>query len=400
MQQFEQYHTNVGMSKDEGLLEIIRAYNCSIYYISRGYLNNEDYFNKYWTNNSNILPAYFITNCSVSQLLNDSRLLSLNSSGPTDFSDLRELSRLEKVNDGDALIALIFTVSGCCISFWLLLLLIYISPRQGMKPLSIQVTTIFHCFLSTITFVRLTLVSKEGFYEGVMDLYKLTDYILASDIFRVPSVLSHFITNITFLDIVLRIVLPKYRWPIAIVSLLLIAGSVVTQSLFMAKNAVIDGALRLRLGHAPTRLLLASNIMELCVFIWLSFMGFYYTLFIMDPKRVCYERNLLPKAIFVWLLFFSTLALNLVKSTKYLSDLLYGNWLSMLQWLLHVCMIVCLWEWIYDIKYLLRRFEELGMLGRKLSEKDAVSFRLGNRTTLRRNPFFSFPYKWHWKRRS
>lgn len=385
------------MSEDEGFLDVIRAYKCSIYYISQGYLDSENYFTKEWTNDSNILPAYFITNCSVSQLLNDSRLLSLNSSGPTNFADLKELSQLEKVNDGDALIALIFTVSGCCVSFWLLLLLIYISPRQGMKPLSIQVMTIFHCLLSTITFVRLTLVSKGGFYEGVMDLYKITDYILASNIFRVPSVLSHCITNITFLDIVLRIVLPKYRWPIAIVSLLLIAGSVVTQSLFLAKNAVVNGALMLRLGHTPTRLLLASNIMELCVFIWLSFMGFYYTVYIMDPKRVCYERNLLPKAIFVWLLFFSTLALNLVKTTKYLSDLLYGNWLSMLQWLCHVCMIVCLWEWIYDIKYLLRRFEELGTLGRKLSEKDVVSFRLGDPTTLRRGSYFSFPYKWPWK---
>lgn len=110
---------------------------CSIYHLNTGVISLLDYFNKTWVNQlTAILPAYYITNCSVEDMLLYNNITSDPKYLAFDYSPYN------KRDNGDTYVALLFVLSGSCVSMWMLSLLLYLSPKYKRKPLLTQLATV------------------------------------------------------------------------------------------------------------------------------------------------------------------------------------------------------------------------------------------------------------------
>ncbi|KAI3403544.2 hypothetical protein KGF56_003701 [Candida oxycetoniae] len=109
--------------------------NCSVYSLTNGTIKLLEHYSQTWNNDSSlheILPAYYITNCSISKLIELVTQEKSNSSFE-DLSDLNQSPYNQKDN-GDTFVALLFALCGSCVSCWMLSLLLYLNPKHKRKP--------------------------------------------------------------------------------------------------------------------------------------------------------------------------------------------------------------------------------------------------------------------------
>ncbi|RLV95975.1 pH-response regulator protein palH/RIM21 [Spathaspora sp. JA1] len=347
--------------------------NCSVYSLTNGSLSlqliGDD--NQTWTNaTKNFLPAYYITNCSIPRLIELVDQSDVVANGTrTKYAD----SLYNENDNGDIFVASLFIICGSCVSCWMLSLLLYLSPRHKRKPLLTQLSTVFYSVVTTILLSRLTQVSRQQYYDDMLDIVKLNQFVYDFTVYKVTIVLSRLFTALAWYQIALKISRQKYKWLTAIAGALLITAHMVAQIYYQIafNNSITNSNDTLAGSYRSWKIARAT--LQLLVLIWFSANILGYTTMIKNPRKVCYSRRLLPLAIFNWFLMILNAILTILYISLFRDNWLVKTWLGLVPYLLDVILLTTVWEWIYKIWVLEKRFELMGVLGRKMSTDEGMS---------------------------
>ncbi|EGW33484.1 uncharacterized protein SPAPADRAFT_60831 [Spathaspora passalidarum NRRL Y-27907] len=186
-------------------------------------------------------------------------------------------------------------------------------------------------------------------------------------------VLSRLFTAIAWFQIALKISRQKYKWLTMTIGGVLITAHIVAQIYYQIvfdNSAAIFGD---NLVGAFQHWKIARACLQLVILIWFAANILCYTTVIKSPRKVCYSRRLLPLAIFNWCLIVLNATLTILYVSLFRYNWLVKTWLGLLPYLLDVILITTVWEWIYKIWVLEKRFELMGVLGRKMSADEGMS---------------------------
>jgi hypothetical protein len=89
---------------------------------------------------------------------------------------------------------------------------------------------------------------------------------------------------------------------------------------------------------------------------------------------VSYSRRLLPLAAFNWVVFTIHIILNLFSISLFRTRWQINTWLRLIPYFFDIVILTTVWEWIFNIAVLEKRFELVGILGRRISVDDVTSF--------------------------
>ncbi|CUM56735.1 unnamed protein product [Debaryomyces tyrocola] len=352
--------------------------NCSIYALTSGTIVFQDFHNHSWSQNYTkyFLPAYYLTNCSKADLTNISLLDNLHSSNLTKLEYGQRYHTYDKTDNGDAFVALLFTISGACVSCWMLTLLMYLSPKHKRKPWLTQLATVFYSILATVILSYITDESKMQYYADSLNLIELHNLVYASYSYRVMVVFSQFFTNLAWLQIVVHVSKLKFKWYSMLVNLILMVTYTVIHSIYEARYNNDDLIFNVTFDSPYQRWRLAIFILKLLIVIWFAASILYYTTIIKNPRKICYSKKLLPLAISSLSLFVIHIVINILSMSLFLKDWQVRSWLILIAYLIEIGLLTAIWEWVYGIEFLEKRYEIMGMLGRRISLNDVISFNL------------------------
>lgn len=374
------------MNIDKGLdVRDVLDYNCSVYALSSGSLAFENYYNGLWSQNytDSFLPAYYLTNCTIESLKEIAQFANLHASNLTKWEYGLHYDTYEKTNNGDSFVALLFTISGTCVSCWMLSLLMYLSPKHKRKPWPTQLATVFYSILSTIILSHITDASTDQYYDDTMNLIELRNLVYLSLSYRVMVVFSQLFIQIAWMQLISHIS-NKFKWYSIIPYLIMMLTYTVIHAVYQASynNSELVFSTTLSLPYRRWKLVLI--IFRIILVSWLSASLLYYTTVIKNPRKICYSAKLLPLGVSSLLLITIHLVVNVLSLSLYLNDWQVTSWLILITYLLEIAMLTAIWEWIYGIEFLEKRYEIMGMLGRRISFNDLISFSLhGNGAVLK-----------------
>ena len=352
--------------------------NCSIYALTSGAIVFQDFYNLSWSQNytDSFLPAYYLTNCSIADLKEISLLKNLHSSNLTKLEYGNHYHTYDKTDNGDSFVALLFTISGTCVACWMLTLLMYLSPKHKRKSWLTQLATVFYSILATVILSNITDASKSQYYEDSLNLIKLHSLVYVSCSYRVMLVFSQLFTSLAWLQIVAHVSKLKFKWYSIFVNLILIVVYTVVHSIYQAKYNTHELIFNSGLDSPYQRWSFVLSILKLLIIIWLGASILYYTTVIKNPRKICYSKKLFPLAVSSLSLFVIHIVINVLLISLFLNDWQVKSWLSLISSLIEIGMLTAIWEWIYGIEFLEKRYEIMGMLGRRISLNDVINFNL------------------------
>ncbi|KAG7664661.1 uncharacterized protein J8A68_001823 [[Candida] subhashii] len=349
--------------------------NCSVYSLTSGLLEIFHYpdlsinnNNSEWLNltNQQFLPAYYITNCSIPDLIQ-----LVNKSLVNDQTPDYVLTRYKQKDNGDTFVALLFVLCGTCVSGWMLSLLLYLSPKHKRKPWSAQLATLFYATVCTILLTRFTNAARLEFYNASLDIILLVDTLRNNSSFKSLNILSQVFTHLAWFQITLKISRQKFKKYNAIIgtTLILTCAAVQTfyQITFNNSNAIFN------MSTSVYNWKIARCILEWLILIWFWANLLYYTTMMKNPTKVCYSKRLLPLALFNWFLFLFDLILSILYLSIFSQNWLVRTWIVIIPCMVDIILITTVWEWIFNIWVLEKRFELMGVLGRKISHDESMS---------------------------
>lgn len=354
--------------------------NCSVYSLTNGTIKLLDYYNQTWNNATSLqhlLPAYFITNCSIPHLIdlvsqheNSNSLYSAE--GPLKF----EGSPYNERDNGDTFIALLFTLCGSCVSCWMLSLLLYLTQKHRRKPWLAQLTTIFYSIVTSVLLDRLTKAAEVEYYDDNLDIIKLNCKVYDNNVYRVLMIITQALTMLSWFQIIQRLVRLKYKLITSIINFVLMASYIAVyiyfQVVFTTRDYISHDMQDLTIYH---RWDIACVTLRLLVAFWFLGVLAYYTTVMKNPRKICYSRKLLPLAILVWFLFVLDIVINILHVSLFRTRWLVRTWLVLIPYLIEIGLLTVIWEWIYNIWILEKRYELMNVLGRRISYEDVVSFK-------------------------
>lgn len=346
--------------------------NCSVYSLISGLITAQDFDTQLWQNNSlDFLPAYYVTNCSISDLVQQIRNQNLTADDVAAWLDHYYINPYNVADNGDSFVALLYVLLGLCVSCWMLMFVIWLLPKHKRKPLLPQLAMLVYLLVLTAIFVKINLVAKEQYYMDSLDMVRLLS-LTAERPFAICLAILELLTNLAYLQLILK--LSRHKWATInrwFVSFLTVA-SLVVYSLLISRiqkpatfvTANFDPS---RSGHMSINLVFMA---------WFAGNLGYYTVCgrAVAPQKVSYVRNLLPLACLVWL----TIALYVIISILMLSlwseAWLINVWVSFLPTLLKMHILIISWEWLYLIRHMEQRLELGDVLGRRISIDDVEAF--------------------------
>ncbi|KAI5954030.1 hypothetical protein CANMA_004869 [Candida margitis] len=356
--------------------------NCSVYSLTNGTIKLLDHYNQTWNNATNLhklLPAYFITNCSIPRLI---ELVSQqeNSTSSHYHQNGNSLgidgSPYNERDNGDTFIALLFTLCGSCVSCWMLSLLLYLTPKHRRKPWLAQITTIFYAIVTSVLLDRLTKAAEVEYYHDNLDIIKLNCKLYDNNVYRVLMILTQAFTMSSWFQIIQRLVRSKYKSFTAIVNFILMGTYIAIytyfQVTFTTRDYITHEMQDFTLYH---RWDIAGVTSRLLVAFWFLGVLAYYTTVMKNPRKICYSKKLLPLAILVWSLFILDIVINILHVSLFRMKWLVRTWLVLIPYLIEIILLTVIWEWIYNIWILEKRYELMNVLGRRISYEDIVSFK-------------------------
>lgn len=346
--------------------------NCLVYLLTLGDIVYEDE-NGVGAHNlsSGFLPAYYVTNCSIDSLLD-----AIARQGPNvtrQWEESYTYLPFNKSDNGDTFVALLFTISALCISLWMLTLLLFLTPRHKRKPLLTQVATVFYTAFTTLLLVQITKVARTQYYNDMLDIINMRTYIYLVDSFRATFILLQLLVNSAWLHLVLQLTRARYKWTAGVIGILAVAAYTAVLAVY---NVHFNNSLAVfhTAASSSNELWRMSAVAcKLVLMVWYAFTLGHYTTRLRNP-RICYGRRLLPLAVLVWFLFAAHIVLNVLTLSTFRRVWLVKIWLVLLPYLVEVLLLLSVWEWVYSIGYLEKRAELAGVLGRRISEDDVVSF--------------------------
>ena len=347
--------------------------NCSVYALTSGTIIFQDFLNhSAYGNLSSFLPAYYITNCSTKLLAQYLSSFDINLTSQIVVES--ESSIYNQSGNGDTFVALLFTISGVCISSWMLTLLLYLSPKQKQKPILTHIATISFSIVSTILMTRLTEISSYQYYRDQLELVSLQSYIYTDNAYRVTAILSQLCIQMAWLQIVLFITRPRLKWPVFIVGSALIVAKTVVNIIYEVKYETKDAFLHFQIQGAAGTWRIVNVIIMLVMIGGFAVSLIYYTIIDKNPRKVSYSRRLLPLAAFNWVIFTIHIILNLFSVSLFRTRWQINTWLRLIPYFFDIVILTTVWEWIFNIAVLEKRFELVGILGRRISVDDVTSF--------------------------
>ncbi|KAK6458595.1 uncharacterized protein RJT20DRAFT_7293 [Scheffersomyces xylosifermentans] len=343
--------------------------NCSVYSLTSGHLHFQDIATKIWHNDSvSFLPAFYITNCSIPRLLD---LVSNQDYADLSATDIKSFPYNDRDN-GDTFVALLFTISGSCVSCWMLTLLLYLSPKHKRKPLIAQFATIFYSVVTTIILSQITRGCEDEYYRDTLDIVRLHQIVYNDNIYRITIVLSQLSIQIAWFQIVLKISKQRIKGITSIIGGVLILAHTAISICFQVKynntESILDSTSS---GYNHFRIARVS--IKLLIILWLAGSLLYFTTVMKNPRKICYSRRLFPLGLFNWFLIVLHITLNILTVTLYKHNWLINTWLFLLPYLVEIILLTTVWEWVFNIRYLEKRFELMGVLGRRISLEDVIS---------------------------
>lgn len=312
-----------------------------------------------WRLASNFLPAYFIHNCSTPDAIPQAMNHDWSARG------LNYKSMLDSTN-GDNFIAVLFVVSGLCVSSWMLFLLLCLSPRHKSKPLTTYAATVMYCIASSINLNLLTKVSRDEFHSQELDVMRIHIQLYGKNAFKIPQIFSQLLNHAALFEIAIRVCNPSRQWLYGSAGAVIILVYTITTTYYEIRynNAISVFVTSQKLLHPGWRLM--RVILKLAIILWVAVILIYHTFKATDPRRVSYSRRLLPLALFNWLLLVNHAGLDLSLATVFRRNWLVKSWLEPLPYFFEVVLITTLWEWIFNIALLEKNHELADVLGRRV----------------------------------
>lgn len=350
---------------------------CSIYHLNTGVISLLDYFNKTWVNQlTAILPAYYITNCSVEDMLLYNNITSDPKYLAFDYSPYN------KRDNGDTYVALLFVLSGSCVSMWMLSLLLYLSPKYKRKPLLTKLATVFYAIITTFFLNKLTRASEKQYYEDVLDIVELHTILYNNVEYRVLIIIFQVLLLLSWFQIIQKLAKQKYKRIIAIVTGVLMAAF---SGCFIYYQVEYNTEGRIHMENISglyLRWKVVRSVMKLILVLWFAGNLLYYTTVVKNPRKICYCKKLLPLAIFNWFLLILHIILGILHISLFEDNWLVRTWMVLIPYLIEAILITTVWEWIFNIWVIEKRIELMGVLGRRISIDDVLSIQLlrGNNT--------------------
>ncbi|ODV81763.1 PalH-domain-containing protein [Suhomyces tanzawaensis NRRL Y-17324] len=362
--------------------------NCSVYSLPSGSLSM-NLFNDTTTTTTqidpNFLPAYYVTNCLISSLIELVVLLHRNDTNIYQ-------SPYNQRDNGDMFVALLFTLCASCVSCWMLILLLYLCPAHKRKPILAQLATIFYAVVTTFLLSRITEGSQTEYYMDTLDIVRLHDMLYINNVFRVIIVISQVLTHVAWLQIVVRLTKDRFKWMTSVFGGTFILAYFIICTYYEIAFNDTSSIFSSTVSSDYQEWRIVRIVLKLGLLFWFAGTILYYTICIKNPRRICYSRKLLPLALFNWFLIGACIAFNILSLSAFKEDWLVKTWLELLPYLVEIILITTVWEWVYNIWYLEKRSELVGVLGRKISMDDVLSIHLSqeNKEKSKRKGFLDF----------
>lgn len=355
--------------------------NCSVYSLTSGSIQIQDLSNGSWSRNitDTLLPAYYVTNCSISNVIE--RINNLLVSGSkSDWEKSYKCSIYNSSDNGDTFVALLFTISGSCISGWMLSLIFFLSPKIKRKPILTQLATIFYTIVTTILLTHITDISTSQYYHDTLNITKLYEGIYGTTDYHVTIVISQLLTMLAVFQIVVtKLTSSRVKWHSGVIGTLIICAYtsilIAYEAGFNNIRMIEDNEIRYEITF--NGLMILRIALKIVFIIWFAFFLFYYTTSLKNP-RICYTKRLIPLALFIWFIFGLHLVLSILSISLFKNNWLVNTWLNLIPNLLEIYLLTLVWEWISSVKFIEKRYELMGVLGRRISIDDVVSFRDDN----------------------
>lgn len=360
------------------LLENSLNVNCLVYSLALGLIKFKDLDNGSWTANhsSGLLPAYYITNCLISNLISQMEKLAENDEYVSSLALNYPSLPYNEIDNGDSFVALLFTLSGLCILCMMLCLMFFLASKYKRKPLLTQCATFFYTIVTVVLMAHLTDVASDNYYADTLDIINIYEVIYSTAFYRGMSVVSMFLTQMAGAQIVMKLTRPRFQLQLAIIGGILILMHTVSHIVFQVKynhsrSILANGVMTL----PPVRAWRFTRfISRVLVIAWVAATLFYYTIYMKNPRKISYSRRLLMLAFSVWFLLLADMVLTIIMVSRFESDWLIRIWLSLIPQLVDILLLTLIWEWIYSIQFLEKRSELMGVLGRRISIDDVYTF--------------------------
>ncbi|PVH18393.1 uncharacterized protein CXQ87_001318 [Candidozyma duobushaemuli] len=349
--------------------------NCSVYSLTSGSLRYEEYFTGRWSENitSDFLPAYYVTNCSITNLQRELSHLSFNESDVERWLDDYNNNPYNVSDNGDSFVAFLFMISGSCVSCWMLILLFLLSPNHKRKPIMTQIATGVYSIVLTILLAQVTQAARKQYYEDSLDMIHILSLVNDRRKYPIALIISQFLTCLAFFQLVVKMTKQRYKFYNGLIGACLILMYIIVDAvdLGMAKS-YFD-----RMAHKQNEFRAIFTVVLKVLFIfWISVTLGYHTFrgTASSPRQVSYSRRLLPLAIFTWFMVGLHVIITILIASLWENKWLVTSWITFLPYLLEMYILTTAWEWFYSIRDLESRLELIGMLGRKISLDDVMTF--------------------------
>lgn len=353
--------------------------NCSVYSLTLGLLTYNDYYDQSWLGNiTDFLPAYYVTNCSIQELALQIKNQNLSAFDVLEWLDEFRRNPYNVADNGDSFIALLFTTLGLCVSCWMLMLLYLLLPKHKRKPLLTLVATLFYLVVLTILVSKITEVARDEYYADSLDMIKILGIVNKRRSYSVALVVSHFLTNLAFLQLVVKMTRPRWKRPNTYLGLALIVGYLILSA--VEQEQITDYFTYASSSSSATST--TKIAFRLLILIWFSVGLAYYTIWgtASSPRQVSYSKKLMPLALLTWFMLAAHFVLSMLVVTLWRDQWLVKSWVVFIPYLLDMFMLACSWEWYYSIRDLELKLELVGMLGRPISLDDVMEFSNTNPT--------------------
>ncbi|EMG51038.1 Protein dfg16, putative [Candida maltosa Xu316] len=284
-----------------------------------------------------------------------------------------DYSPYNKRDNGDTFVALLFVLCGSCVSMWMLTLLLYVSPKYKRKPILTQLATMFYAIFTTYLLSKATRVSERQYYDDVLDIIELHTTLYNTDVYRVLITIEQVLAMSAWFQIIQKIARQKFKRIIGIFSACLMAAYF---GCFIYYQIVhnVEGRLDMEsTSPAYTRWKIVRNITKLAVVLWFGGNILYYTTVMKNPRKICYSRRLIPLAFFNWFLIILHIVLDVLYVSLFRDNWLVRTWMLLIPFLIECILATTVWEWIFNIWIIEKRYELMGVLGRRISIDDVLS---------------------------
>lgn len=347
--------------------------NCSVYLLTLGLLSFADlYTDDFTANITNFLPAYYVTNCLMEKLAQQILSLSLSASNVLHWVHDFKRNPYNVSDNGDSFVALLFTISGLCVSCWMLMLIFLLLPKYKRKPALTQVATLLYLVVLTALLARITEVARDEYYADLLDMIKILGIVNEQNSYQVAVLVLQALTACAFMHLVLKMTPLRWKRPNGSVGAVLIVAYIIVAAI--AQSEVDDYSAYI---SSPALVCLTLQpVCKLLLLTWFSGSLLFYTVWgtASSPREVSYLRKLIPLAIVTWTMVATHFVLTLLSITHWRDTWLVTSWIIFLPYLLEMYLLTCTWEWFFSIRDLELRRELVGMLGRRISLEDVMNF--------------------------